>query len=409
MTLRQLLAIALRYTLNRQGAYLSGYLSSLSVVGIALAICLLLIVLSVMNGFEREMRDNILALVPQLTLKSLQPVTGWREGQERIASFPGVRGVAPYVQTEAMLAHGGRIDTAIVNGISLPDEARAGGLYQRLEASALERFAADSHGVLLGAKLAEKLQVTAGGPVTLITPSRRGRAAEFAYLRVSGLLDTGTEWDHSAALLHLDMASRLAGLENAVHGYRITLDDLFQAGPIGWQLVRGLPAGYYASDWTMTHGNLYAAIRMSRDLIGMLLLSIIAIAAFNVVSSLVLVVVDKQGDIAILRALGATQGNIRVVFLLQGLLIAAIGVFLGSLLGILGSYWASDLAAGIEALFNVQFLSSDIYPVDYLPADLRWADVAAVGITTTLMCFLAALYPAHRAAKFLPAEVLRHE
>ena len=207
MTLRQLLTIALRYTLNRQGAYLSGYLSSLSVVGIALAICLLLIVLSVMNGFEREMRDNILALVPQLTLKSLQPVTGWREGQERIASFPGVRGVAPYVQTEAMLVHGGWIDTAIVNGISLPDEARAGGLYQRLEASALERFAADSHGVLLGAKLAEKLQVTAGGPVTLITPSRRGRAAEFAYLRVSGLLDTGTEWDHSAALLHLDMAS----------------------------------------------------------------------------------------------------------------------------------------------------------------------------------------------------------
>ena len=402
MSRRQLLIIALRYTLNLQGGYLSGFLSRLSMVSIVLAIGLLLVVLSVMNGFDREMREHILAVVPQLTLRSLHPIEDWERERSTIAVMPRVRGVEPFVQMEGMLLHRGRIDTAIVNG-TLPRPAAESGVGQPPLPS---HFSSD--GIVLGAALAAKLRLEVGDPVTLITRSPEG-TTDFAYLRLDSVLDTGTEWDHSAALLHLDTASRLAGLGGAVHGFRIGVEDVFEAASIGWQLVRDLPPGYYASDWTMTHGNLYAAIQLSRDLIGLLLLSIIAIAAFNVVSSLVLVVLDKRGDIAILRAQGATPGDIRMLFLLQGLSIAGVGILLGSVVGVAGSYWVGDLVAAIESLFEIQFLNTEVYFIDYLPADLLWSDVLGVGMVTALLCFLAALYPAHRAAGFLPAEVLRHQ
>jgi lipoprotein-releasing system permease protein len=409
MTLRQQLSVALRYTLNRQGSYLSGFLSRLSILGIILSISLLIIVLSVMNGFDREMRENILALVPQLTLKSWQPVQDWQQQIPLIEAAEGVTGAAPFVQVEAMLVNRTLIDTTLVNGIDMQQEQRLGGVHRLLDADTLRAFDEDSSAVLLGSELAARLELVAGDQVTLITPSRNGGRADFAYLTVRGLIHTGTEWDQSAALIHLQTASELAGLNGAVHGFRVVVKDLFAAGEIGWKLVGELPGSYYASDWTMTHGNLYSAIQLSRDLIGMLLLSIIAIASFNVVSSLVLVVIDKQGDIAILRALGATPGNIRSLFLLQGLVIALVGIVCGSMLGGLGSLWASELVALLESLLGVQFLTTDVYPIDYIPADLRWENVLIIALVTALMCFLAALYPAHRAAKFLPAEVLRHE
>ena len=408
MGFAQRFAVAFRYTFNRRGSYLSGFLSRLSMLGIVMAIGLLIIVLSVMNGFDREMRENILSLVPQLSLKSWQSLADWEGDLKRIEGSPRVRGVAPYVQLQAMLTHGGNIETTLANGVSLRHEANVGGLYRLLGATELSRFSQDANGLLLGIELARNLGAGVGDSVTLIVPSQDGRA-KFEYLRIAGLLSTGTEWDQSAAIMRLALASDLAGLSGGIHGFRVVVDDIFEAGRIGWQLVNALPPGYYASDWTMTHGNLYTAIQLSRDLIGVLLLSIIATAAFNVVSSLVLVVIDKQSDIAILRAMGATPGNIRSLFLLQGLLIATIGITMGSGVGLLGSAWSGEIVALIETLLDVQFLTTDIYPIDYIPADVRLFDVLAIAGITALMCFFAALYPAHRAAKFLPAEVLRHE
>lgn len=407
----RLLAIASRYTFSRRGAYLSSFLSLLSILGIVLAITLLIVVLSVMNGFDREMREHILGVVPQLTIKSYAPVQDWEQQIALMEQHPEVIGAAPFLQVQGMLVHDGNIDTTMINGISLAAEERLGALTRVLKADELAQFKSQANGLLLGIELARRLDLQRGDRLTLIVPGAAGSAVgtRYQHLQLSGLVDSGTELDQLAAFVHLPVAADLAGIVGSVHGFRLVLVDLFAAGRVGWELVSSLPAGYYASDWTMTHGNLYAAIQLSRDLIGLLLLSIIAIAAFNVVSSLVLVVVDKQSDIAILRAQGATPNTINGIFLIQGLLIAVIGCVFGSLFGMAGSYWVGDIVALIETLFDVQFLTTDIYPVSYLPSDLRSADVLAINLVTVLMCFLAALYPARRAAKLLPAEALRHE
>jgi lipoprotein-releasing system permease protein len=406
-----LLALAARYTFSRRGAYLSSFLSLLSVLGIVLAITLLIIVLSVMNGFDREMRDHILGVVPQLTIKSYTPIRQWEEQVELLEQHPEVSGVAPFVQVQAMLVHEGKIDTTMVSGISLDAEERLGALQRVLNDAELRDFREQPRGLLLGIELARRLSLQRGDTLTLIVPGPAGdtQGTRYQHLLLSGLIDSGTELDQVAAFVHLPLAAELAGTADAVHGFRLVLLDLFSAGRVGWELVSSLPPGYYASDWTMTHGNLYAAIQLSRDLIGILLLSIIAIAAFNVVSSLVLVVVDKQSDIAILRAQGATPNAINGIFLLQGLLIALIGAGIGSALGITGSFWVGDLVGLIESAFDVQFLTTDIYPISYLPSDLRAGDVVAINLATVIMCFFAALYPARRAARLPPAEALRHE
>jgi lipoprotein-releasing system permease protein len=407
----QTFRIASRYTLGWRKGYLSSFLSLLSMLGMVLAITLLILVLSVMNGFDREMRDNILALVPQLTIKSWVPPTDWQASGERLLEHPEVIAVAPYVELQGMLVKGREVDTVLAYGISAPAEEVAGGLTGVLPAQEWRDFVAQPQAVLLGKSLARRLSVSVGDRVSLIVPAGQGSgsATHYQHLQVSGLLDSGTEIDESAAFLHLALAAELAGKPGQVDGYRLQLTDLFAAPRVGWELVNTMPPGFYAADWTTTHGNLYTAIQMSRDMVGILLLSIIAIAAFNVVSSLVLVVIDKRSDIAILRALGASPGDINAIFIQQGLIIALVGTVLGTLFGVLASLWVTDIVALIEAFFDVRFLNTDVYPIGYMPSDLRLADVLMINTVAVVLCFLAALYPARRAAKLPPAEALRHE
>jgi lipoprotein-releasing system permease protein len=235
------------------------------------------------------------------------------------------------------------------------------------------------------------------------------RGARFESLYVSGVLDTGTELDQGVALVHLTLASQLAGIGEAVNGIRVTTRDLFAASRTGWELMNNLPSGFYTTNWMMTHGNLYSAIQLSRDLVSILLLSIIAVAAFNVVSSLVLVVFDKQGNIAILRTLGASPSDIAWVFVLQGGMIGLVGVAVGSALGAAGSQLVPQLVAFLEGLLDMRFLNTDVYPVSFLPVDLLWSDVLLVGGVAFVMCLLAALYPALRAAGVAPAVVLNQD
>ena len=405
--------LSFRYTFAFGRGYLSTFLSSLSMLGLVLAIALLIIVLSVMNGFDKEMRERILGLVPHVTVYSYAPMADWQQQAALVSQHPDVVSVAPFAQFDALFMRAGEIETARGIGIDIAREADSGQLVQSLGTAAIERFSKDTNGLILGAGLASKLKLSPGDQLTLIVPSAtRGagpQASHFETVNLSAILTTGTEMDQSAALVHLELASRLAGLDGAVTGLRISTSDLFAVARIGWELMNNLAPGHYATNWMMTHGNLYAAIQLSRDLVSILLFSIIAVAAFNVVSSLVLVVFDKQGDIAILRTLGATPADIAFIFVIQGAMIGLVGAFFGTTLGVLGSLAVPDMVAGLEQLLNINFLNTDVYPVSFLPVDVLSRDLLLVAAIAFIMCVLAAIYPARRAAKLQPATVLHQE
>lgn len=409
----EIIRVSLRYTFAFGKAYLSTFLSSLSMAGLVLAIALLVVVLSVMNGFDKEMRERILGLVPHVTLYSYTPMQNWQEQAAVVSQHSEVLSVTPFAQFDALFMRSGNIETARGVGIDIGSEAVSGQLLTTLTRAEIDSFSGDSQGLILGSGLASKLKLTVGDALTLIVPSAiRGatpQASRFETLTLRAILNSGTEMDQSAALVHLPLASRLAGLDGGVTGLRIATRDIFAVARIGWELINNLPAGHYATNWMMTHGNLYAAIQLSRDLVTILLFSIIAVAAFNVVSSLVLVVFDKQGDIAILRTLGATPANIAWIFVFQGAMIGLVGVLFGTALGVLGSLAVPELVAGLEHVLNINFLNTDVYPVSFLPVDILRRDLVVVAAIAFIMCVLAAIYPALRAAKLQPATVLHQE
>lgn len=404
------LRIALRYTFPSGRSNLSTFLSSLSMLGLVLAVGLLIIVLSVMNGFDKEMRERILSLVPHITVYSNTSSHDWPTHLETLRAQPDVREVTPFVEFDALLMRGADIETARGVGIALDGENAPAAILAYLGDDVVRAFRSRPDGLILGRGIAERLAVSPGQRLTLVVPagsaSGRGQAARFESLELLSILDTGTELDQAVALLHLPMASTIAGLDGQISGFRVATSELFDVQRIAWQLTDSLPAGHYATHWMMTHGNLYAAIQLSRSLVTILLLSIIAVAAFNVVSSLVLVVLDKRGNIAILRTLGASGGDIAWIFLLQGTMIGLVGAALGSVFGLGGSMAVSTLVAWLEGALNTQFLSTDVYPVSFVPVDILFADILLVAGTALLMCLLAAVYPARRAARLAPARVL---
>jgi len=382
-------------------------------LGLILAISLLVIVLSVMNGFDKEMRERILSLVPHVTVYSQSPITQWQSVAQDIAKHPDVSAVTPFAHFDTLLQFRGEIETARGIGLDVNDKQAVGQLLASLDSAVVDAFARDPQGLILGVGIAQHLGVSVGDSLSLIVPSEksagRSSAAKFQVVRLSAILVTGTELDQAIALVHLPLASEMAGLGGGVSGFRITTNRLFDVQRIAWDLVTDLPHGYYSTHWMMTHGNLYSAIQLSRDLVSILLFSIIAVAAFNVVSSLVLVVIDKRGNIAILRTLGASGADIGWIFLLQGALIGVVGVTLGTLLGALGSLAVPGLVAQLERLLDVQFLNTDVYPVSFLPVDLLLSDVLMIAGVALVMCAIAAIYPARRAMLLAPAQVLNQE
>jgi lipoprotein-releasing system permease protein len=409
----QILRFSKRYTFAFGKGYLSTFLSSLSMAGLVLAISLLIIVLSVMNGFDKEMRERILGLVPHITVYSQQAIANWQVEAAIIERHPEVTNVAPFTQFDALFIRGRDIETASTIGVDFINQPPPEQLTDSISADQLTAFTQDKEGLLLGSALALKLGLSPGDRVSLIIPSKGSSRADMAArsqtLTLRGVVVTGTEMDQSAAIVHIGLASQLAGLNGGVTGLRVSTKDIFGVTQVAWELVQQLPPGHYASNWTMTHGNLYAAIQLSRDLVTILLFSIIGVAAFNVVSSLVLVVFDKQSDIAILRTLGASPFNIAAIFILQGAMIGLVGVVLGSTLGIVGSLAVPKIVAGLEHIFEFKFLSTDVYPVAFLPVDIVPGDVAAVGLVAFVMCVVAAIYPALRGARLKPATVLHQD
>ena len=403
--------VGARYGISRRHSQLVSFISSLSIASLVIGVALLVLVMSIMNGFDRELRERILGIMPQATIYQHYGIQDPQPLIEELVAHPQVRAAAPFVQLQGLLAHQKRVSPVNLFGIDPQQEAQLSSLKEYLPEQGFDQLTESDQGILIGRGIADKLQVQPGDSVSLIIP-RTGSGnptPNIRMLKVLAVFDSGTEIDHGLALMGLEQASALSEFPGAVTGIRLQVDDLFDAPRVVRELVNDLSPGFYGSDWTRTQGNLYEAIHMSKNLVEMLLFLIIAIAAFNLVSTLIMVVVDKQGDIAILRTLGASTGEIIGIFMVQGGLIGLIGTSLGVALGVLLSLCVTDVVQWLERVFNVRFLESDVYPISYLPSDLQWPDVARIAFTALLISFFAALYPAWRASRIQPAEALRYE
>mgnify|MGYP002151891734 CR=1 FL=1 len=386
------------------------FISALSISGLVLGVSLLVLVLSVMNGFDRELRQSILGLMPEAALYHRYGIEDVSAVQAQLESHESVDATAPFVHLQVLLSRRQAVSPVNLYGVDIAQEPKVSILPSKLTAESKEALAANRPGLILGAGLAASLKAEVGDKLTLVVPAlAQKQSPKVKVLPVLGVFSTGTEVDNGLALMALSAAQTLSDKPDGVTGLRLKTQDLFAAPQLVAELVRSLPYGFYGTDWTRTHGNLFQAIQMSKNLVGLLLFLIIAIAAFNVVSTLIMVVVDKQADIAILRTLGAGTGTIMAIFMVQGSLIGLIGTALGLGFGVLLCSVASEVFTYLELLFNVQFLKSDVYPISYLPVDLRWPDVALIAVVALLMSFLATLYPAWRASRVQPAEALRYE
>lgn len=396
---------------SRSGAnkQLASFIALLAISGLVLGVALMIIVLSVMNGFDKEMRTRVLGVVPHIQLFTPGGVSDWSRQAEKISQAPQVRDVKPFTQLDGMLNFRG--STQAVQLLGTTGDGLGEGFSVGKASVGYPKLSADE--VLLPLPLVEKLGVKIGDSMTLIIPGQvtEGHQAlpRARVFKLAGTYQTHTAVDARVALVSLQTASTLSGIEGRVGGLRLKVDDVFNARQIAYQLLGQLPEDFRFIDWLQTHGNLYQAIQMSRKLVGLLVFLVIAIAVFNIVSMLVMTVVEKRGDIAVLKTLGATNAAVLAIFLVQGAMIGTAGTALGVLLGVLGSYFVADIVAVLEGLMGRQFLSIDIYPIDYIPSDLRSSDVILVALVALALNFLAALYPAWRAARLQPAQVLRYE
>lgn len=410
--------IGLRYAgAQRRGgdsAGLVSFISGLSMIGLILGVALMIVVMSVMNGFDRELRERILGIMPHATIYNAGPDIDWPAVRDQLAASPEVVAAAEVWQVNALARKGREVTPLLVQGVNPDTIVEVSNIGDFLAPESLAALTDQAEaGIILGRGIADKLGVAQGEHVSLIVPDSSAdggrRAAHLAGFRVMDIFHSGTALDQSLALVDWQQAQSLAGGAGGA-GVQLRLDNMLNANWIMRQLLGQLPAqNFYGNDWSSTHGNLYQAIQMSRNLVGLLVLLIIAIAAFNVVSTLVMVVIDKHGDIAILRTMGASTREILLTFVSQGALVGLVGALVGGLLGIVGSLVVTDLVAGLESLFGVQFLKSDVYPVDYLPSQLQWGDVALVVGAGLLLSLLATLYPAFQASRVQPAAALRHE
>ncbi|MES2627017.1 MAG: lipoprotein-releasing ABC transporter permease subunit [Pseudomonadota bacterium] len=407
-----------RYASLRSRNLLVGFISILSVCGLALGVAVLITVLSVMNGFDREMQQRILGLVPHITVTTarndlLHSEEEWQPMHQAINGVAGVSGTAPLLQLQGMLLANGNTKGILLNAVDPVQEANVSVINQFMQGGNLDVLQPGSYAIAIGSNLAEQLEVAVGDSVTLvstvvpITPMGEfNRQKSFV---VQAIFSVGSQLDANLALVNIVDAQRLYRLGNSIHGYRIQTDDLFAVGEITESLRMVLPEELNFTDWRLTYGNLYENILFSKTLVGLLLSLLVAVAAFNVIVSLIMVVREKQGDIAILRTMGISLGAIRSIFLVQGFIIGLIGTVSGLILGILFSLVVGDAVAWLESLLGMSFLSSEVYPVNYLPSEIRFGDLAIVCSLALLLSLLATVYPAARAARIRPAEILRYE
>ncbi|MCO8160698.1 lipoprotein-releasing ABC transporter permease subunit [Pseudomonas sp. 21LCFQ010] len=408
--------IGTRYTRAKRRNHFVSFISLTSIIGLALGVVVMIVVLSVMNGFDHEMRTRVLGMVPHATVEGDEPIRDWPQLAAKVSASPGVQAVAPFTQMQGLLSHEGMVQKVLLNGIDPSQEDKVSIISQFVRQGALSQLAPGEFGIIIGDRAASKLGVSLGDKLTFVAPevavTPAGLFPRMKRFTVVGIFHVGAgEIDGFLGLTNIEDLGRLRRWQpDQVQGLRLKFDDLFEAPRGAWQIAQDLGGSkYYSRDWTRTHGNLYQAIRMEKSMIGLLLLLIVAVAAFNIISTLVMVVNDKKGDIAILRTLGSTPGQIMAIFMVQGTVIGVVGTLIGAGVGILAALNVSAAIAGLERLIGHKFLNADVYFIDYLPSQVMAQDVLQVCGAALLLSFLATLYPAWRAARTQPAEALRYE
>jgi lipoprotein-releasing system permease protein len=415
MALPYEIMIGTRYLRSTQRRGSLSFISIVSILGLALGVAVLIVVLSVMNGFERELRSRILSVTSHATLMGLGgTLPDWRAAQARAQAQPGVVAAVPYIEVQAMLVHGARAAPTQLRGVLPAQERRAVSLTQRISGGTIDALAPGSYCIVLGDALAEALDVRVGDGVVLIAPQGSVTPAGFTptmrRFRVSGLFHSGMyEYDSALALASMQDAARVYRLGDQVSGLRLALRDPLAAPRVVRELAMALGGGFYVSDWTRNHAAFFRSIQVTKTMMFLILLLVVAVAAFNIVATLVMVVREKRPAIAILRTLGALPRNVLAIFSVQGALIGLAGTVGGALLGWLVAEHIGALVAAVERLSGAQFLDARVYFMSELPAYVEGRDVLQVCAVAFLLCALATLYPAWRAALTEPAEALRHD
>lgn len=408
------LFIGLRYTRAKRRNHFISFISLISMLGIALGVTALIVVISVMNGFDNELRTRILGMVSHATISSLDEggMRDWSQTQAKAMANPHVQGAAPFIEREAML-QGDRVGGAIVRGVLPGEEPKVSEVHHKMKAGKLEDLVPGGFGIILGRELSYKLGVDVGEQVVVYAPEIQatpvGAVPRLKRFTVVGIFEIGMEeYDAGLAIVNLEDAQRLYQMQGP-DGLRLKLDDMFNAFGVARSLAQDLGQYYRVRDWMQGHANFFRAIAMEKRVMFMILSLIVAVAAFNLVSTLVMLVQDKQADIAILRTLGATPRSIMGVFMVQGVVVGTIGIVLGTVFGVVLALNLEAIVKFIETQFGVTFLSPDVYYISDLPSDMHWSDVGLIALLGFLFSLVATIYPAWRAARTQPAAALRYE
>ncbi len=411
------LFIGLRYTRAKRRNHFISFISLTSMLGIALGVAALIVVLSVMNGFQQELRTRILGVASHLQITGSNNVLqDWRSVARFVQGSPQVKAAAPYIMAQGMLSFDQAVQGAVIRGVLPNEEDRVADIGSKMKIGRLDNLKAGEFGVALGAELAQNLGVGMGDKVVLMAPQGQftptGIVPRLKQFRVVGIFQVGMyEYDASLALIHMADAAKLYRMGDKVSGVRLKLENLDDAPRISRELARQLSSqgDYYVSDWSEQHANFFRAVQMEKRVMFVILTLIVAVAAFNIVSTLVMAVTDKRADIAILRTLGASPNSIMKIFIVQGALIGVIGTFLGAAGGVLLALNIQTVVPFLENLLGMHFLAKDVYYISELPSHLLWGDVMTITGVSLVLSLLATLYPSRRAATINPAEALRYE
>jgi lipoprotein-releasing system permease protein len=409
------LFVGLRYTRAKRRNHFISFISLSSMLGIALGVMALITVLSVMNGFEKEVRERILDMVSHLTVTDFDgQLKNWPGVVKSVKTNKDVLAAAPYIEAQGMLINGEHVHGTLIRGVLPDQEPSVSNIADKMKVGRFKNLKAGEFGVILGQDLARMLGVQLGDKVTMVTPSANvtpaGVAPRLKRFTVVGIFYLGMyEYDSAMALIHLNDAQRLFRMQGKVTGVRAKLNDLFAAPMIKNELQDGILSKYWVRDWSSYHANWFRAVKIEKRMIFLLLLLIIAVAAFNIVSTLVMVVTDKQSDIAILRTLGASPGSIMSIFMVQGTIIGVVGTLLGLIGGVSLSLNMETVVSFVEHLFGFHILDPGVYYISTLPSDLHWNDVWMICSVALVLGLSATVYPAWRASRTQPAEALRYE